>query len=268
MTTSRPIAFLGGTGKLGRGLALRLAAAGYEVLLGSRAEDRARDAAAELRRRLEEHGDTPPRIAGLPNVSAASRADIVFLTLPFEVLDAFLGECGHCLDGKILVDVVNPLRFAGDRVEIAPVPEGSAAIHIQRRAPGARIVSAFKNAAAAHLLRLERPVAGDVLLAGDDAEAKAVAVELVRAIPALRPVDAGPLANAGLLEAVTALELNVNRIHRAVTTIQFVGLGDEPGRLPRGEEKTKLSSGDDRPSAPRDERQSAEPLRTAPRRAR
>jgi 8-hydroxy-5-deazaflavin:NADPH oxidoreductase len=280
MTTSRPIAFLGGTGKLGRGLALRLAAAGYEVLLGSRAEDRARDAAAELRRRLEEGGDSPARIDGVHNLSAVSGAEIVFLTLPFEILDAFLGECGHCLDGKIVVDVVNPLRFIDGRVELAPVAEGSAAMHILRRAPGARIVSAFKNAAAAHLLRLARPVVGDVFLASDDAPAKAIVARLVRAIPTLRAVDVGTLANAGLVEAITALELNVNRIHRATTTIQLVGLGNESlpaeetgtdrsARLPAGEERAKLQDRElDRPPEPRGEHQPAEPLRTAPRRAR
>jgi NADPH-dependent F420 reductase len=229
VSTHPPLAFVGGTGKLGRGLAVRLAAAGHRVLIGSRAEERAVDAAKAIRRRLEERVDAPGRVDGMRNAAAASEAGIVFLTLPFDVLGAFLTEHGRLLDGKIVVDVVNPLRFVDGRVELVAVAEGSAAMHIRRRAPGARIVSAFKNAAAAHLLRLERAVAGDVLLASDDEEAKAVVADLVRAIPALRPVDAGPLANAALLEAVTALELNVNRIHAATTTIQILGLDDEFG---------------------------------------
>ena len=75
-----------------------------------------------------------------------------------------------------------------------------------------------------HLSQLEHTVAGDVLLASDDAGAKAVVGELARAIPSLRPIDAGPLANAAFLEAVTALELNLNRIHNGLTSIRILGL--------------------------------------------
>jgi len=264
-----PLAFVGGTGKLGRGLAVRLAAAGHPVLIGSRAEERAVDTAKAIRRRLEERGDAPGRVDGMRNAAAASEAGIVFLTLPFDVLEAFLTEHGRLLDGKIVVDVVNPLRFVDGRVELVALAEGSAAMHIRRCAAGARVVSAFKNAAAAHLLRLDRPVAGDVLLASDDAHAKGVVVGLVQAIPDLRPVDAGPLATAGLIEALTALELNVNRIHKAITTIQLLGLEGDSAGLHRERRKSETTDRDrDEPPGPRDERQPAEPLRTAPRRAR
>lgn len=228
MTALPTLGFLGGTGKLGRGLGLRLAAAGHPILIGSRSEPRAIEAVERLRTRLATAGHTDAHLDGMRNCDVLPRADVVFLTVPFETLDSLLDECGTLLAGKIVVDVVNPLRLAGERFELFPVPEGSAGARTQRLVPGARVVSAFKNAAAGHLLRLEVPAEGDILVAADDAGAKTSVATLVAAIPNLRAVDAGPLANAGLLEAVTALELNLNRRHKALTSIRILGL---EGRL-------------------------------------
>src|SRR6185369_16062913 len=143
-------------------------------------------------------------LEGVENASVVARADVLFLTLPFATLDDFLRGCGPLLRERIVVDVVNPLRINGERVELAPVDEGSVGLRVQRLAPHARVVSGFKNAAAGHLLKLDRAVHGDILLASDDVDAKAAVAKLVAAIPELRAVDAGPLANAGLLESLTA----------------------------------------------------------------
>jgi NADPH-dependent F420 reductase len=177
-----------------------------------------------LRERLAGNRD----VEGRGNVDAVRHAEIVFLTLPFGSLRAFLDESGSLLAGKIVVDVVNPLRQVDGRFELVPLPEGSAGACVARQVPGARVVSAFKNAAAGHLLRLDRPVAGDILIASDDAAAKDRVAALVTAIAVLRPVDAGPLVNATFLEAVAALELNLNRIHKALTSIRVLGLSDAP----------------------------------------
>ncbi|MBI3768574.1 MAG: NADPH-dependent F420 reductase [Deltaproteobacteria bacterium] len=224
MTTLATLAFIGGTGKLGRGLGLRLAAAGHPVLIGSRSEERAVDAAATLRAQLGVAGCSVTRLEGRHNAATLPQADVVFLSLPFAMMDAFLAEHGTRLDGKIVVDVMNPLRLTDGRFEVAPVLDGSAGMRARRLVPAARVVSAFKNAAASHLLRLDRSVDGDILLAADDADAKAVVADLVRAIPVLRPVDAGPLANGAFLEAITALELNLNRMHKRTTSIRILGL--------------------------------------------
>ncbi len=224
MTTLPTLGFIGGTGKLGRGLAIRLAAAGYPILIGSRIAARAVDACASLRERVQVAGSAEIRMRGAENRAVVNEADVVFLTLPYATLDDFLREHGARLGGKIVVDVVNPLRVSGDRVEVAPVDAGCVGRRVQRLAAGARVVSGFKNAAAGHLLRIERAVRGDIPLAADDVEAKAVVASLVGAIPELRAVDAGPLANGGLLEALTALELNLNRIHHATTAVHFIGL--------------------------------------------
>lgn len=224
VTTLATVAFVGGTGKLGRGLALRLAAAGHPVLIGSRSEDRAEETAAKLRERLAGTGRELARLDGTGNLAALSEAEIVFLTLPFETLDPFLVESGALLRHKIVVDVVNPLQQIDGRFALLPIPGGSAGARAQHLVPEARVVSAFKNAAAGHLLQLEHPVAGDILLASDDAAAKSSVSDLVHAIPALRPVDAGPLANGSFLEAMTALQLNLNQLHKSLTTIKILGL--------------------------------------------
>ena len=225
MTAGATLAFVGGTGKQGRGLALRLAAAGHPVLIGSRVAERAIDAAAQLRARLED-AQLPlrARLDGAANCDVIDSADIVFLTLPYAALAEFLDDCGTSLGGKIVVDVTNPLVVENGRFVLAEVPEGSASLHVARLVPAARIVAGFKNVAAAHLLALDHPAPGDVLLASDDAAAKATVADLARQIPDLRPLDAGPLANAEFLEAITALELNLNRIHHATTTIRIVGV--------------------------------------------
>jgi NADPH-dependent F420 reductase len=217
------IAFVGGTGKLGRGLGLRLAAAGHRVELGSRVPSRAEEAAAELRARLVA-ADQPADVEGAENAAAVRRGDVVFLTLPFDSLEDFVATHGDLLAGKVVVDVVNPLRVTPARIALARVPDGAVGPWLQRRVPRARVVSAFKNAAAAHLLRLERPAAGDVLIATDDAAAGAVVRDLVRDIPHLRPIDAGRLANSAFLESLTALELDLNRIHKTLTSIRILGI--------------------------------------------
>ena len=218
------LAFLGGTGKLGRGLSVRLAAAGHTVLIGSRSEERAQVAAANVRTSLEQAGRSFTRIEGMLNAATIPTAEVVFLTLPSDGLDACLGELIASLAGKIVVDVLNPLRVVHGRFDLAPVAEGSMGMRVRRLVPGGRVVSGFKNAAAEHLIDLGHTPRGDILLASDDAEAKAVVAGLVRDIPELRPVDAGPLANAAFLESITALELNLNRLHKAVTSIRILGI--------------------------------------------
>jgi NADPH-dependent F420 reductase len=193
------LAFLGGTGKLGRGLGMRLAAAGHVVLIGSRSEERARAAAARVRARLEQAGRPFTRVEGMVNSATIPAADVVFLTIPYESLATMAPECIAALAGKIVIDVLNPLRAVDGRFDLAPVAEGSMGMRVKHVAPMARVVSGFKNAAAEHLIDLEHTPRGDILLASDDAEAKAVVAGLVRDIPELRAVDAGPLANAAFL---------------------------------------------------------------------
>jgi NADPH-dependent F420 reductase len=218
------IALVGGTGPLGRGLARRLAAAGEDVVVGSRDPARAASAAATV------CGDVcGGRCEGAENAAAIARADTVVLALPGAALPGFLDGAARSLAGKLLIDVVVPLAFEKGHAFIVPLDGApSAGELIQRRVPGARVVSAFKNTPADALLDLEAPLEGDVLVCSDDAAARAAVMALVGKLRGLRAVDAGGLANARSVEAITALLVNLNRQHRARTSIAILGL--EGGR--------------------------------------
>jgi NADPH-dependent F420 reductase len=215
-----PLAFVGGTGPAGLGLALRFAAAGQAVLIGSRVTERARAAADEVRAAVP-----GAHVEGMENLDAVARTDRVFLTLPFAGLADFLAAARDALTGKLVVDVVVPLAVRHGFAELAEVPGArSAGELVQQTLPAARVVSAFKTVSAARLAELGTPLAEDVLLCGDDADARAAVTGLVGLLPGLRAVDAGTIGNARYLEAATALLLNLNRHHRARTGLAIVGL--------------------------------------------
>jgi NADPH-dependent F420 reductase len=215
------VGLLGGTGPEGLGLALRLANAGHAIVIGSRSVSRAERAARHV---AETVGSA--RIRGMANVEAARLAEIVILTLPFEGLDATLAAVRDAVSGKIVVDVVNPLRLRDDRFVLANLPEGSAAEHIRQRLPGARVVSALKTNSATSLARLGTPIDGDVLVCGDDAGARAAISALLASADA-RVVDVGALAMAGHIEHATALLVNLNRRLKTSTSLRIVGLPAE-----------------------------------------
>jgi len=215
------IAVVGGTGPLGSGLARRFAAAGESVIVGSRDATRAAAAAATVCSAVHGGG-----CEGAENQAAVARADRVVLALPGAVLPEFLDRAAPSLAGKLLIDVVVPLVFERGFATIVPLPgAASAGELIQRRVPTARVVSAFKNTPADALLDLGAPLQGDVIVCSDDAGARAEVSALVARLRGLRAVDGGRLANARWLEAITALLVNLNRQHRARTSIAILGLG-------------------------------------------
>jgi len=215
------IGLLGGTGPQGRGLALRLALAGPQVLLGSRDPRRAADVVAELL------GGRDLPIEGVANQGAAVRADIVFLVFPFagqaEVLPGLAGPIGD----KVVVDVINPLGWDQDGPFQLDVPEGSAAEQAAALLPRARMVAAFHHAAPRLLADPDRQVETDVLVAGDDPAAKALVLELADQIPGCRGVDAGPLRLARQLEGFTAVIVGINRRYKIHAGLRISRLGDD-----------------------------------------
>jgi hypothetical protein len=214
------LGIVGGTGPEGLGLAIRFAAAGERVLLGSRVRERAAAAAETVRSAV-------PRAEVAPgtNEEVVARANPVVVTIPWGGLEAFLAAAAPALAGKLVVDVVVPLRLRAGLFERAGGPDGeSAGETIQRAAPAARVVSAFKTVPAARLADLGTRLGGDVLVSGDDPRARAEVAALVAKLPGLRPVDAGPLRNARHQEAITVLLLNLNRQHHALTSITILGL--------------------------------------------
>jgi NADPH-dependent F420 reductase len=191
------VGILGGTGDLGCGLALRLSAAGHEVILGSRSAARGQEAAARLGR---------PLVRGAANAEAARAGDVVIVACPHEGHAALVADVAPLLAGKVVVDAVVPL---GAGLTYAPPPEGSCAHQAQRLAPDAKVVAAFHSVSARLLADVDRPLDQDVLLCGDDDTARAVVMDLVASVGA-RGVDAGGLRWAPTLEALAVLVINLN----------------------------------------------------------
>ena len=214
------IAFIGGTGRQGLGLALRFAAAGAPVVIGSRVAERAAAAAGTIRAAVP-----GASVRGCENAEAMARSERLVLTFPFAGLASFLAAAREALAGKLVIDVIVPLAVRAGFFELMPV-EGAASAGelIQQTIPAARVVSAFKNHSAETLQDLTVPLEGDVVLCGNDAAARAEVAALVGLLPGLRAVDAGGIANARYLEAITALLLNLNRRHKARASIAILGL--------------------------------------------
>jgi NADPH-dependent F420 reductase len=195
------LGIVGGTGALGSGLARRWAAAGYSVILGSRDKEKASHAAEQIR-----------GARGMENAEAARAAGLVVVTVPFASHRAILAEIGEACAGKILIDTTVPLMPPKVATVQLP-PEDSAAVAAQRLlGERVRVVSAFQNIAA-HKLHQDEPIDCDVLVSGDDKEARATVIELARAI-GLRGIDAGPLANSVAAEALTSILIGINRRYK------------------------------------------------------
>ncbi|MCB9457173.1 MAG: NADPH-dependent F420 reductase [Anaerolineaceae bacterium] len=201
------IAVLGGTGKEGSGLAMRWALNGYNVIIGSRDPERAASRAVEMNAELG--GDY---LTGLENGAAATQADLVVLSVPYSAHKPTLEGVKDCLAGKVLVDLTVPLQ--PPKVRTVHVPEGhSAALEAQAYlGDTVRVVAAFQNVSAEHLRNPNHVVDCDVLVCGNDAAAKADVMKLVEAT-GMRGVDAGPLANAVAVEALTPVLLYINKAY-------------------------------------------------------
>ena len=219
---SRTIALIGGTGPEGRGLALRFALAGRDVVIGSRDAARGESIAAELRESLEGR-DGLGELSGAANADAVAQAEIVVVTVPYEGHAATLSDLAGALAGKIVVDAVVPVRFErGPRpVEVAA---GSATEEAAALLPDSRVTGAFHNLSAEVLLDPDEPVHADVLVTGGDEETKRTVCALAEEIEGVRAVDAGPLRYSRFVEGLTILLIGINIRHRARTHVQVSGL--------------------------------------------
>lgn len=199
------VAVLGGTGKEGSGLAMRWAQSGYRVIVGSRDAERAKSKATEFNEILGES-----LIEGAHNQEAAARADIVVLTVPYDAHQATLESVRNEVQGKILVDVTVPMQPPDIRRVFVPAGKAAALETQAIVGDGVKVVSAFQNVSAAHLKKLEHDVACDVLVTGDDDQAKTEVIHLVEAA-GMRGIDAGPLVNAVAAEALTPVLMYINK---------------------------------------------------------
>jgi NADPH-dependent F420 reductase len=199
------IAVLGGTGKEGSGLAMRWASRGYKVIIGSRDAERARQHAAEMNTTLG--GDY---VVGMHNPEAAAAADLIVLSVPYAAHADTLRSVSEQVQGKILVDLTVPMQPPA--VRTVHVPAGRAASLEAQALLGenVRVVSAFQNVSAVKMADPEAQVDCDVLVTGDDADAKDEVIQLVEAA-GMRGIDAGPLANAVAAESLTPVLLYINK---------------------------------------------------------
>jgi 8-hydroxy-5-deazaflavin:NADPH oxidoreductase len=208
LETGKPaLAIIGGTGTLGSGLAKRLAAAGYGIIIGSRSADKAQAAAQSL---VTKAGAPVPR--GASNADAAKAGEVVLLAVPWSNHAAILDEIKPHIAGKLVIDTTVPLvppKVA--RVQLPP--ETSAALATQKvLGQDARVVAAFHNVAA-HKLQTDAKIDCDVLIFGDDPKDRAVVAAMAEAA-GLRGVHAGPLANAVAGEALTSVLIGINRNYK------------------------------------------------------
>ncbi len=219
------IAIFGGTGDLGRGLAINFAAAGHEIIVGSRSQERAEQAAAGLKEALPEGTFTP-----LENVAAAEAGEIAIVSIPWEGIESTIPPMAGALAGKIVISVVNALNFGkSGALAVRDVPNGSCAQQIQELAPEAKVVVAYNNLPAAGLQHREH-LGADVLVCGKSKAAREEVIELTKAIPGTRARDAGPLSNALIIEGMTAVIINLNRRYKGEASLAVEGLEEAPER--------------------------------------
>jgi 8-hydroxy-5-deazaflavin:NADPH oxidoreductase len=217
------IGILGGTGREGKGLALRWAHAGYPIVIGSRDPERARATATEIAARV-----AGASVTGAENVAAAEGATMCVLTVPYAAHRATVETVRHALFGKILIDVTVPLRPPKvTRVQLPP--EGSAAVAAQKMlGPDVKVVSAFQNVSAHFLETVEGFIDCDVLVCGDDKDARESVVALARAA-GMRGIHGGVLANSAAAEALTSVLIFLNGRYKVQSSgIRFTGIPDDP----------------------------------------
>lgn len=214
------VGILGGTGPLGRGLALRLADAGVSVTVGSRDPERGEALAAEL------NGQWPGRdlaIKGGGNADA-SRSDIVVAATPWDGAVQTVRELSGELHGKVVVSVGNALVKQGREMLALAPPRGSVAAALQAALPGSLLSAAGHHLPAEPLADLEAALDSDVLVCSDHPVATETTMDLLGKIAGLRPLDAGSLAAAGPIESFTAVLVTLNMRYRARTTLRLSGL--------------------------------------------
>ena len=222
MTRFTRIGLVGGTGREGPGLALRFAQAGAHVVIGSRSAKRAGQTVEQIRALV-----SGARLEAADNAAAISTCEVVFLCVPFAHAAATVDAHRAAFQpGSLVVDVTVPVTFEGGPPRLIDLPEGSATEHLRRRLPQAvGLAAALKTIPARLLAELGTPLDCDDFVCGDSREVRQRASDVLRLIPGLRPIDAGPLEAARTLERMTLLAIGINRrykIHDA--RFRLVGL--------------------------------------------
>ena len=189
---------------------MRWSKAGHKILIGSRKDEKAKGIAEEYNAKLKEMG-VEASIEGMVNAEAAAGSEVVVISLPYEYTVSTLEQIRSSFKNQIVISPVVPMKKVGGTFLYAPPSSGSAAEEIRDALPeGVRVVSAYHNLPASELRKMEKELDYDVVICGDDDEAKAVVTRLTEEMPRLRTLDAGALAASQMIEALTPLIINLN----------------------------------------------------------
>lgn len=214
---NKSIGIIGGSGPAGRGLAVRLASAGYNVVLGSREADRAGQVAGALTWRGQ------GTVTGGTNESA-TECDVVILATPWDSAVSTVVPLRKQLVGKVVISMVNALQKQGRELVPMYPARGSMAGEVAAALPGSKVTGAFHHLPAADMENLDSGLDADVMVVGDDVEARTLTVEITDAMEGLRAVEVGSLSLAGAVEAFTAVCITTNIRHKAHTYVKLAGL--------------------------------------------
>jgi 8-hydroxy-5-deazaflavin:NADPH oxidoreductase len=215
------VGILGGTGPLGRGLALRLAATGHRVTVGSRDKERCEEMVASLL------GTWPGRdldIVAAANETAAA-AEVVVVATPWDSIVSTAQQLSDELAGKVVVSVANALVRQGKTISALTAARGSIAATLQAAVPDIKVAAACHHLPAGTLADLDATLEADVLVCSDHSDATAATCALLAGIDGLRPLDAGSLESAGAIEAFTAVLVTLNIRYKAHSTLRLGGIG-------------------------------------------
>jgi NADPH-dependent F420 reductase len=194
---------------------------GVDVVIGSRAKERAADACLRL---AEAWPDRDLALSGGDNVMAAN-ADLVVVATPWDGAAPTAEMLAELLVGKVVVSMANALALVGKEFQPLMLPRGSVAEHVQAAAPGAMVAAAFQHLPAKDLAAIDRPLDADVLICSDHPEAITAVSALTARVPGLRPLDAGSLSCAAAIEGLTAVLLQLNRRYKTRAAIRITGAG-------------------------------------------
>jgi 8-hydroxy-5-deazaflavin:NADPH oxidoreductase len=210
------VGILGGTGPAGRGVAVRLASCGHDVLIGSRDATRANDVAARL-------SASAGSISGASNDDAA-HADLVIVATPWDSAVATVSALRDALADKTVISMVNALAKEGRELTPLYPPRGSMAAQIANALPDSTIVGAFHHLPASMMEDLDSDLDADVLVFSDDDFARTRVAELINEMPGLRAVIAGSMSMASAVEAFTAVCVSLNIRYRTHSYLKLAGL--------------------------------------------
>ena len=214
------IGVLGGTGPAGRALAARLASVGYEVVIGSRSVERGEETCAELRAAWPDH---ELKVTGGTNKGAAS-ADVVVVATPWDGAVPTAAAVADQLEGKLVISMANALVRVGVEFSALVPPRGSVTAALQAALPRSLVAGAFHHVPAKELGSIDHPIEIDILVCSDHPSAIEQTAALIRRMPDMRPLDAGPLSSAAPIEAFTAVVLQLNVRYKTRAGVKLTGV--------------------------------------------